>query len=435
MAKGAAIENPNPRFGGSSSRPMAEMELDAALALAEMAKMEEESGGRNSKMRTDDGGSPDLIDTISSKSKHALVDDDPQDSEVSAAVEEERVKVEQNSELSTSNVSCPISQMSSFARRTKQNMTEAEKEARRIRRVLANRESARQTIRRRQAVREELTKRVADLSLDNENMKREKELIMKEYVSLKDRNKELKKQMAKTTKREVEVGVEINSSQLETSPSTELSLLTSSKPAFTPYVRSSQPVLVSSETTGCYEEGNPCQASPVANLYVPAHDAWFYPLHHHTSQNGRPSSHSHNDQDADSITQCCRTRTNADCIHERSKPGVPLTATTCIEERTTTGINLEELPVECDERDQDVATCLPAYVVPNPSSSGEGGLLVDAKVEEMEIPVPERGQVTFVQSHEASIDLAAAAAAEARKRRRELKKLKFVHTRQIRLHS
>lgn len=422
MAKEAATENPNPRFGGSSRRrPMAEMELDAALALAEMAKIEEKSGGRNSKKRINDGGPPDLIETISSKAKHALVDDDPQDSEVSAAVEEERVKVEQNSELSTSHVSCPSSQMSSFARRTKQNMTEAEKEARRIRRVLANRESARQTIRRRQAVREELTKRVADLSLENENMKMEKELIMKEYLSLKDRNKELKEQMAKTIKREVEVGVEITSSQLETSPSTELSLVTSSKPAFIPYVRSSQPV-VSSGTTRSYKEGNPCQASAVANLYVPA-QAWFYPLLHHTSQNGRPSSPSHNDRDADSITQSCRTRANADSIQERSKPDVPLTVTTCIEERATTGINLEELPVECDGQskvvgsDQDTATRLPAHVVPNPRPSAEGELLV-----------PEKGQVTFVQAHKTSIDLAAA---EARKRRKELKKLKFLHTRQI----
>jgi hypothetical protein len=38
--------------------------------------------------------------------------------------------------------------------------------------VLANRESARQTILRRQAIRDELARKVADLSSQNENMKK-----------------------------------------------------------------------------------------------------------------------------------------------------------------------------------------------------------------------------------------------------------------------
>ncbi|KAJ0973392.1 hypothetical protein J5N97_021351 [Dioscorea zingiberensis] len=79
----------------------------------------------------------------------------------------------------------------------KHNLTEAEKEERRMRRVLANRESARETIRRRQAFREELIKRVDDLSLDNRNIKMEKELLMHEYNSLMDKNKQLKEQIAK----------------------------------------------------------------------------------------------------------------------------------------------------------------------------------------------------------------------------------------------
>jgi len=49
---------------------------------------------------------------------------------------------------------------------------QAEKEAKRLRRVLANRESARQTILRRQAIRDELARKVADLSSQNENMKK-----------------------------------------------------------------------------------------------------------------------------------------------------------------------------------------------------------------------------------------------------------------------
>ncbi|KAF8657916.1 hypothetical protein HU200_059726 [Digitaria exilis] len=59
----------------------------------------------------------------------------------------------------------------------------AEKEAKRLRRVLANRESARQTILRRQAIRDELARKVADLSSENETIKKvEKDLVLKEYL-------------------------------------------------------------------------------------------------------------------------------------------------------------------------------------------------------------------------------------------------------------
>ncbi|XP_062182447.1 actin cytoskeleton-regulatory complex protein pan-1-like [Phragmites australis] len=78
-------------------------------------------------------------------------------------------------------------------------LTEAEKEAKRLRRVLANRESARQTILRRQAIRDELARKVADLSSQNENMKKEKDMAMQEYLALKEANKQLKEQVAGTT--------------------------------------------------------------------------------------------------------------------------------------------------------------------------------------------------------------------------------------------
>ncbi|TYK25238.1 bZIP transcription factor family protein [Cucumis melo var. makuwa] len=89
-------------------------------------------------------------------------------------------------------------------RRSRRNLTEAEKEERRIRRILANRESARQTIRRRQALCEELTRKAADLAWENENLKREKELALKEYQSLETTNKELKEQLAEAVKPKVE---------------------------------------------------------------------------------------------------------------------------------------------------------------------------------------------------------------------------------------
>ncbi|KAK4419350.1 hypothetical protein Salat_2347900 [Sesamum alatum] len=79
----------------------------------------------------------------------------------------------------------------------RQKLTEAEKEARKLRRVLANRESARQTIRRRQAMYLELTRKAADMLEENENLKKKKEVAVEEYNLLKGRNEFLKEQLAK----------------------------------------------------------------------------------------------------------------------------------------------------------------------------------------------------------------------------------------------
>ncbi|GKU98342.1 hypothetical protein SLEP1_g11356 [Rubroshorea leprosula] len=62
----------------------------------------------------------------------------------------ESVKAEQNSESLELSHCCVARYKSTGGGRPRQNLTEAEKEARRLRRILANRESARQTIRRRQ---------------------------------------------------------------------------------------------------------------------------------------------------------------------------------------------------------------------------------------------------------------------------------------------
>lgn len=90
------------------------------------------------------------------------------------------------------------------SRRSRRNLTEEEKEERRLCRVLANRESARQTIRRRQAMYEELTRKSADLASENENLKKKKELAAKEYDYLKNKNASLRLQIAKIEKAEAE---------------------------------------------------------------------------------------------------------------------------------------------------------------------------------------------------------------------------------------
>ncbi|XP_012703912.2 bZIP transcription factor 16 [Setaria italica] len=88
----------------------------------------------------------------------------------------------------------PEAAATGYGPRPRHTLTEAEKEAKRLRRVLANRESARQTILRRQAIRDELARKVVDLSSQNENMKKEKDMVMQEYLSLKEANKQLKEQ-------------------------------------------------------------------------------------------------------------------------------------------------------------------------------------------------------------------------------------------------
>ncbi|KAL8168164.1 hypothetical protein V2J09_009663 [Rumex salicifolius] len=90
----------------------------------------------------------------------------------------------------------PVCTASHTGVKSRQNLSEAEKEARRLRRVLANRESARQTIRRRQALYEELTRKVADLARENESLKKEKESALEDYQALKCTNKNLNEQVA-----------------------------------------------------------------------------------------------------------------------------------------------------------------------------------------------------------------------------------------------
>ncbi|CAJ1886496.1 unnamed protein product [Sphenostylis stenocarpa] len=120
--------------------------------------------------------------------------------------------------------------------KSRRNLTAEEKEARRVRRILANRESARQTIRRRQALCDELTKKAATLVEENESLKKEKDLALKEYESLETTNKYLKAQITKSMNTEVEkTPVEPGSSVAEfgngqSSPSSSLKDKQDNKP-------------------------------------------------------------------------------------------------------------------------------------------------------------------------------------------------------------
>ncbi|KAL8516892.1 hypothetical protein ACS0TY_015226 [Phlomoides rotata] len=95
---------------------------------------------------------------------------------------------------------CSTSYQSNPVIKTRRKLTQAEKEERKVRRILANRESARQTIRRRQAVHVELTKKAADVLEVNEGLKKEKELALKGYNSLKRTNEFFKAQLDEVKK-------------------------------------------------------------------------------------------------------------------------------------------------------------------------------------------------------------------------------------------
>ncbi|CAI9097785.1 OLC1v1034276C2 [Oldenlandia corymbosa var. corymbosa] len=187
--------------GDQEMRAMVKFELEAAEALAGLAHssvaLEDEDTGTHD----DDGGADDSM--AGDESENVLPP--PEDAGATTAIrlEEEQlgtntiinpVKLDDQEQCRTS-----FSVMTAAAAggKSRQPLTESEKEERRLRRVLANRESARQTIRRRQAMFEDLSRKASDLAHENESLRREKELAVKEYDSLKSTNDCLKEQMAK----------------------------------------------------------------------------------------------------------------------------------------------------------------------------------------------------------------------------------------------
>lgn len=147
--------------------PMVKIELEAAEALAGLAHFPatvSESHGSESiaeRVKDESNSSFDTSHSYEKKSGN------------SGILNQKLVKDEQSIDLRL-NPGYPTN-CSSSGRKSRQNLTEAEMEARKIRRVLANRESARQTIRRRQAIFEELTRKAVDLAWENENLKKEKD--------------------------------------------------------------------------------------------------------------------------------------------------------------------------------------------------------------------------------------------------------------------
>ncbi|KAI5063828.1 hypothetical protein GOP47_0020498 [Adiantum capillus-veneris] len=78
--------------------------------------------------------------------------------------------------------------------KSKTTMTDEDKEARRLRRIQANRESARQTIRKKQLLCEELRRQAASLESENDAMKQKRDMLMQELAFLRGQNYHLKLQ-------------------------------------------------------------------------------------------------------------------------------------------------------------------------------------------------------------------------------------------------
>ncbi|KAL6906104.1 hypothetical protein ACP4OV_003705 [Aristida adscensionis] len=175
----------------------ADVELGAALALADMAGL-----GLGSAAQRAQPAAHGAAQEMTTTAKQEEEDDDDEEMVASTRLSLELGKVGFQSSSGSSSSSAAAAAAAAAATapaghgpsRPRHMLTEAEKEAKRLRRVLANRESARQTILRRQAIRDELARKVADLSSQNETMKKEKDMVMKEYLSLKETNRQLKAQ-------------------------------------------------------------------------------------------------------------------------------------------------------------------------------------------------------------------------------------------------
>ncbi|KAL5710682.1 hypothetical protein ACHQM5_021217 [Ranunculus cassubicifolius] len=429
--------------------PMVEIELDAARALADFAHFallqsnntetatttSESSRNWGNKRRRSSSSkrvknqvlcewgknfsnnlklsSTSLSDLLAQES---TVEDNQCLKKVRRSMAAKTIKAEQNLEVPAT-PQCSTSYASSGGGRSKHQLTEAEKEAKRLRRVLANRESARQTIRRRQAICEELTRKAADLALENANMKREKELILKEYLLMKDTNQELKAQIARSTKTKTEETTSIPINELSpSSPEKQLPLLVYSRPSVTPFVWS--PIIhpVKTQEPPSNEQVNGHGPSPSSNPPTSTNGPmppfyimpcpWFFPI-----ANGLYPPHP-----LDSST--CSTNKQDD-ISLLCDPSLSLNFNE----------NIENNPPSPETNTKSPKNIL----VDTTIRLAPGEELMNVKEEESGSSFQERenNNDNYICHSQKIVD--AAVAAEARKRRKELTRLKNLNGRQLRL--
>lgn len=400
---------------------------------------------------------------------------------------EKNLKVDKETELPKTSFVGSTGYSSFGIGKSRCNLTEDEKEARRIRRILANRESARQTIRRRQALSEELTTKAADLALENESLKREMEMALQEYQMLETRNKQLKDQMAKVVKagmEEIPGGRKPASVQI--TPSSASPLFLYNHPPFTPLfwppvaqtpnsvqashipqnamvMPSNIPFPVEGRHESCEQDNLMSANGPRTPVYIlPC--PWFFPHPDPgTSFQSQSSSFQKNEQDETSTNNqytatSLRTTPSRENQHSLMPIKVKTEPSGSVEARPRTTTDLNEHPAEVaqDDRHQQtgshlkgsiskeaLVTQLPIKpVVVTSTIKHENGLQLDSKPHiktsaevcqtQPATALPEKHCEPIIYSCKKSAE--AVAAAEARKRRRELTKLKNLHGRQCRMH-
>ncbi|XP_022144691.1 uncharacterized protein LOC111014317 isoform X2 [Momordica charantia] len=478
---------------------MVKVEIEAAEALADLAALAvRESGAQPSdkKWRTKLKGkrarkdvkseSPtnDFLDSLPSRSDldrriedRGVVSQQPSEKECTnqsrsdCETTRKMLKTEKEVELSKVSPKCTTSYPLFGCRKSRRNLTEAEKEERRVRRILANRESARQTIRRRQALCEELTKKAADLAWENENLKREKELALKEYHSLETTNKELKEQMAQAVKPKVEeIPGNNRSSHLQIPPlPTNYPLFLYGRPPFASYFWPSSPyqhelpnVVVIPSSIHLPTNSNVSDSSHVHENFTNSNGpstpfcllpcSWLLPHHDRRNQQGPQVS--------------CSTGNNQEdiCLNSQNSCHTSKVAVRA-ESRHSSLPSTEEKKEATDSTE----ALNPKNHIQNPVGVAVGGFETDAKaqVRRMISPVrfkciestsavkqdnrskddhglstracadfcvfPEKKHEAESVSSKKTID--AMVAAEARRRRKELTKLKNLHGRQCHMHS
>ncbi|KAF8041943.1 hypothetical protein BT93_A0522 [Corymbia citriodora subsp. variegata] len=356
------------------------------------------------------------------------------------------------------------------------NLSEAEKEAKRLRRVLANRESARRTIRRRQALCEELTRRAAELTQENEKLKKGKDSALREYQLLETTNKQLKAQMAKSMMAEKEV---TPSAERRQAPA-QMSTPQANHPLLwyrSPFAPLFWPPVFQSTNTSQSQEGPPSTPGVSSSATLPAfcklntfHEQenltnesiprpplyilpcpWFFTVPDPGSVQHREASCCPREkEDTDSITNqvsdgSSRTVTQT----EDSNSHVPFMVKSQAPSPTRCRIknDLNEIPVESpsdgDLRHEEVTPtpALPGSVETGSCVKHENGISEDLAAPNCEVISSSVSDASFVrkENHQ-QLDAytrkklaGAVAAAEARKRRKEITRLKSIHGRQCRL--
>lgn len=324
--------------------------------------------------------------------------------------------------------------------RSRQNLSEAEREERRIRRILANRESARQTIRRRQAMCEELSKKAADLAYENENLRREKDWALKEFESLETINKHLKEQVAKSVQPETKESPKPSQVEMSTSSTTPFYFYNQnpyqlfcwphvthpSNPMVSPH-ESQNGFTAPFTTTGgvsakamtSQENGNPGDDNGQKTHFYVVPCPWFLPAPPPDQSNGVPfafedqqrvvssNGHHHIDDSSPKPVEVTKTLTS---IKEEDSGST---------ETTRPLYDLNESAAEAlSEGDGAPATTQQGFSFKHEDVSDSANGVTPGHRVLMSLQGKKQGSL---------------AAAEARKRRKELTKLKNLHGRQCRM--